>query len=113
MVLIYKIQRGTVDLTTNELAQILTEAKSQLAIFEVLSDYAVHISYVVTSFVTVMLYLASPMEATVGLLMSLFSSVYTSINDRCIYRSIGDHRGQQKPSSLLHGASLRRQSSHL
>jgi len=42
MVLIYKIQRGTVDLTTNELAQILTEAKSQLAIFEVLTDYAVH-----------------------------------------------------------------------
>jgi hypothetical protein len=38
MVLIYKIQRGTVDLTTNELAQILTEAKSQLAIFEVLTD---------------------------------------------------------------------------
>ena len=63
--LIYKIQRGTVDLTTNELAQILTEAKSQLAIFEVLTDYAVHISYVVTLFVTTMLFLASPMEATI------------------------------------------------
>ena len=63
MVLIYKIQRGTVDLTTNELAQILTEAKSQLAIFEVLTHSftdslthsltdcvcAVHISYVVSS----------------------------------------------------------------
>ena len=42
------IQPCTVDLTTNELAQILTEAKSQLAIFKVLTDYAVHISYVVT-----------------------------------------------------------------
>ena len=61
MVLIYKIQRGT----ANELAQILTEAKSQLAIFEVLTDYAVHISYVVTSFVTAMLFLASPLEATI------------------------------------------------
>ena len=34
MVLIYKIQRGTVDLSNNELAAAMLEAKSQLRIFE-------------------------------------------------------------------------------
>lgn len=35
MILIYRIQRGTVDMESNDLAQALMEAKSQLPIFEV------------------------------------------------------------------------------
>lgn len=35
MILIYRIQRGTVEMENNELAQALMEAKSQLPIFEV------------------------------------------------------------------------------
>ena len=35
MILIYRIQRGTVEMENNDLAQALMEAKSQLPIFEV------------------------------------------------------------------------------
>lgn len=37
MILIYKIQRGTINLKNNDLAQILLESKAQLKIFEVAS----------------------------------------------------------------------------
>lgn len=35
MILIYKIQRGTINLANNDLAQILMESKAKLKIFEV------------------------------------------------------------------------------
>ena len=38
MVLIYKIQRGTIDLSTSDLAKALVEAKSQLKIFEEIEE---------------------------------------------------------------------------
>jgi ubiquitin-protein ligase len=38
MVLIYRIQRGTVDLQSNDLARAMKEAKSQLRIFEEIED---------------------------------------------------------------------------
>lgn len=37
MVLIYKIQRGVIDLSTSDFGRLLAEAKSQLRIFEVMS----------------------------------------------------------------------------
>lgn len=40
MVLIYKIQRNAVDLGSNELARAMSEAKSQLHIFEEIEDVA-------------------------------------------------------------------------
>jgi ubiquitin-protein ligase len=42
MVLIYKIQRGTIDLATSDLAQVLVEAKSQLKIFEEIEEVGRH-----------------------------------------------------------------------
>ncbi|KAJ1430635.1 hypothetical protein B484DRAFT_418745, partial [Ochromonadaceae sp. CCMP2298] len=38
MVLVYKIQRGTIDLSSSELAQALVEAKAQLQIFEEIEE---------------------------------------------------------------------------